>query len=563
MWSIVEVNTSVICGCVPSLKPLVARIVPKVIGVSDKDSKRTSDAQSESLESPAIECPQPKPSPVRIRPEHPPSGSIDIQTCISCDYSARGAIRGSPENLTEIEANRTISPVSSPSRVQFFDFVNTRQPVNMLNLSNKESIVPVAIVTIIFFLWGFSYGLLGTLTGQLQTTLKLDGWKSLGIHAAYFGGYTVSPLLIGRTVLKKGGYKPTFITGLFIYACGALIFWPSAVLTSYPAFTISNFIVGSGLSVLETAANSFVVLCGPLENAEIRLSITQGVQAIATVFSTLLAKKVFFTTVSISSIINVQWTYLSIALFDAILALILYYLPIPEAPDESLEARNRHQDGTSKQVLGLPIIWVTLALGFSSQYLYVASQEIFSTSFDSLVQTTYPRSRISSFDYMTIGHALFAVGRFLTALTLCFLKPRYVLMIAYIGMIVFTIICMKTSSVTAIAMALMIYLFESGAFSIIFAISLRGMGRHTKTAASLQATAVGGGAFLPFAQYAVSLSHGTSYSYAVLVATFSAGAIFPLYLNLVPAAKRQVDPVPHEHFGNSHRRHHMNQKSVC
>ncbi|KAI9932590.1 hypothetical protein MW887_008835 [Aspergillus wentii] len=507
MWSIVEVNTSVICGCVPSLKPLVARIVPKVIGVSDKDSKRTSDAQSESLESPAIECPQPKPSPVRIRPEHPPSGSIDIQTCISCDYSARGAIRGSPENLTEIEANRTISPVSSPSRVQFFDFVNTRQPVNMLNLSNKESIVPVAIVTIIFFLWGFSYGLLGTLTGQLQTTLKLDGWKSLGIHAAYFGGYTVSPLLIGRTVLKKGGYKPTFITGLFIYACGALIFWPSAVLTSYPAFTISNFIVGSGLSVLETAANSFVVLCGPLENAEIRLSITQGVQAIATVFSTLLAKKVFFTTVSISSIINVQWTYLSIALFDAILALILYYLPIPEAPDESLEARNRHQDGTSKQVLGLPIIWVTLALGFSSQYL-----------------------------------------------------P---LILAYIGMIVFTIICMKTSSVTAIAMALMIYLFESGAFSIIFAISLRGMGRHTKTAASLQATAVGGGAFLPFAQYAVSLSHGTSYSYAVLVATFSAGAIFPLYLNLVPAAKRQVDPVPHEHFGNSHRRHHMNQKSVC
>lgn len=121
-------------------------------------------------------------------------------------------------------------------------------------------------------------------------------------------------------------------------------------------------------------------------------------------------------------------------------------------------------------------------------------------------------------------------------------------MIAYVGMIVSSVLCMKTSELTAVAMALMLYLFESGAFSIIFAISLRGMGRHTKTAASLQATAIGGGAFLPLAQRAVSLTRGIPYSYSVLVAIFSAGAVFPLYLNLVPAAKGQVDPVPDEYI---------------
>lgn len=107
---------------------------------------------------------------------------------------------------------------------------------------------------------------------------------------------------------------------------------------------------------------------------------------------------------------------------------------------------------------------------------------------------------------------------------------------------------MKTTGVAAVAMGLMVYLFESGAFSIIFAISLRGAGQHTKTAATLLTMAISGGACFPFAQYAASLAGGMSFSYSVLVAVFCAGAIFPIYLNLVPAAKKQVDPVPNEHL---------------
>jgi hypothetical protein len=135
-----------------------------------------------------------------------------------------------------------------------------------------------------------------------------------------------------------------------------------------------------------------------------------------------------------------------------------------------------------------------------------------------------------------------------------FLKPRWVLMLSYIGMIVFAVLCMKTTGSTAVAMSLMVYLFESGAFSTIFALSLRGTARHTKTAASLLATAISGGVYFPFAQYAAQLAGGVSYSYSVLVALFCAGAIFPLYLNFVPAAKKQVDPVPNEYLRRHRRR---------
>lgn len=293
----------------------------------------------------------------------------------------------------DTEARRIISGDSQLQDMTFFVITHTKKPGSMLKLNNRESVAPIAMITTIFWLWGFSYGILGTLGNQLQAILKLDGFQSLGIHASYFAGYSVSPLLIGRPVLKKWGYKSTFITGLYIYACGALIFWPSAVLTSFPAFIISNLIVGSGLGVLETAADSFISLCGPLENSEIRLNISQAIQAIATVVSTLLAKNVFFKNVTdVSSLVDVQWTYLSIAFFDVLLAAALYYLPVPEAMDKDLEElASRRRGDYSRNVLGVRVIWLTLALGTGSQYLYTAGQEVISTSFKSFMTVSDPK----------------------------------------------------------------------------------------------------------------------------------------------------------------------------
>jgi hypothetical protein len=170
-------------------------------------------------------------------------------------------------------------------------------------------------------------------------------------------------------------------------------------------------------------------------------------------------------------------------------------------------------------------------------------------------------SQLSSFDYLLIGRTLFAIGRFLAAFTQWFLKPRWILLVSYIGMIVFAVLCMDAHGTGGVAMGLMLFLFESGAFSIIFAISLRGLGPYTKTGASIMTAAVSGGSIFPFPQQAVANSRGTPYSFCVVVALFAAGAIFPLYLNLVPAARKQVDPVPNEylrrHYPRKRRRHEV------
>ena len=112
------------------------------------------------------------------------------------------------------------------------------------------------------------------------------------------------------------------------------MFWPSAVYESFGGFCGSLFIVGSGLSTLETSANPFIATCGPPRLSEFRLELSQSFQAIGSVIAPLLAARVFFNNVDPttggSDLKNVQWTYLGIAAFVFCLAVVFVFSPIPE-----------------------------------------------------------------------------------------------------------------------------------------------------------------------------------------------------------------------------------------
>ena len=376
MWSAIEVHVGIICACVPSLKPLATKIIPGILRDTD-DSQDTSQPFNDGTADPRISgLPTCRPS----------FASTNFNPAGEARPSREGAM-GMIEFLTTPDMAHTMARIqtipttttlrSRTPSLTFFDFVNIKKPKPMVKMNNQESYFPLALTTILFFLWGFAYGLLDVLNSQFQLIVHMSNAESLGLHAAYFVAYFIAPLTFGRYILKRWGFKASFIVGLCTYGCGTLIFWPSAVLTSFPAFLISNFIVGLGLSTLEVAANPFIALCGPPEYAESRLNISQGVQAIGSVVSPLLATKVLFKDVrDTPSLQNIQWAYLGIALFDVALALAFYYLPIPEASDEELEeaAENRHNRNSN--MLGrIPTAYVTLAWAVLSQFCYVGGQE--------------------------------------------------------------------------------------------------------------------------------------------------------------------------------------------
>ena len=393
MWSAIEVHVGIICACVPALKPLASRILPGILrDMNDPhDTSRLNHPGTADHRSKAVTMPKrlsTPTSPARIEPPVAPGEEKDMgmMDFLTTPETAQPCTRTQSAMSIHTWLSRTQSST-------FFDFVNVEKTKPMMKMTNKESCFPIFFVTILFFLWGFAYGLLDILNARFQKVVNMGHGQVLGLHAAYFAAYLIAPLTLGRWILKKWGFKACFIIGLCLYGCGTLIFWPSAVLTSFPAFIISNLIVGIGLSTLEVAANPFIALCGPPKHSETRLNLSQGVQAIGTVLSPLLAQKVMFKDVIYANaLIDAQWAYLGIALFDVALALAFYYVPIPEASDKDLEevAEKRHSIGSNK-FHKLPVIYVTLALGVFCQFFYVGGQEAVALEFLAYVDLVKPQ----------------------------------------------------------------------------------------------------------------------------------------------------------------------------
>lgn len=550
MWSAIEVDVGIICACVPALKPLASRVIPSIL----RDTGDPNDVSQSHYGKPApVDLNQnmenrlesPPRSPLRTTPPRP-NGTGGENEMGMMDFLTM------PESMTDnnMASQHTVATVTStlsrPNSKTYFDFYNMKEKKPMTRLSNKESIVPIALVTILFFLWGFAYGLLATLNSQFQLVASMSSGQGLGLHAAYYGAYFIGPLTVGQYVLKRWGFKATFITGLCIYACGTLIFWPSAVLTSFPAFLVSNFIVGFGVSILEVAANPFVALCGPPQYMETRLNISQGVQAIGTIVSPLLARKVLFKNVlNGPSLIDVQWAYLAISLFDVVLAVAFYYMPLPEATDEDFEAvAEKRPTVNGAKIHDIPVIYITLGLGIFSMFCYVGGQEAVAGPFEAYISIVKPDSKPDDpFNYHVVGHTVFAIGRFICAILDAFIKPRYVLMALLMGMIVTSALAMNLTDRAGIAIIILCQFFESGIFPLIFAISLRGLGASTKSGSVYLTAAISGGAILPVIMYPVINAYGLRYSFCVVVAASAFGVIFPLYLIAVPKARKQVDPV--------------------
>lgn len=564
MWSAVEVNVGIICACVPGVKPLAAKVFPNLLGrfkhageLSGNNFYGPGDAQWANLapKTHTSSASEPRPPTAAAQPAstHDNSGAIQEAEVGMMDFLTTPET--TPAMLqTQRTSQRTSTAIThsgnhasrTPS-LTVFDFVNVKNPKSMLKMTNKESIFPLALVTILFFLWGFAYGLLDILNQQFQLIVGISSSQAIGLHSAYYGAYFVAPLTFGQYVFRKWGFKSTFMCGLCLYGVGTLVFWPSAVLASFPAFLISNFIIGLGVATLETAGNPFISLCGPPEYAEVRLNISQGVQAIGSVVSPILAKKVLFRKVlDAPSLIDVQWTYLGIALFDVTLALIFFYLPIPEASDEDLEqlASRRSTVHKRKFFFGVPVAYVTLILGTFSQFCYVGGQEAVATFFQQYVATVAPNDPIGPFNYQAIGHTVFAVGRFLTAFVGLFVKPRHILLFLFLACILTSALSTSLTGSPALATLVLTLFFESGIFSLLFAISVRGLGKDTKWGAVILTAATSGGAVLPPIMSPVYKSRGVKYAFVVVAGVFAFGvAAMPAYLQISGAAKKQVDPV--------------------
>lgn len=612
MWSAVEVNVGLICACIPTLKPLIVKILPSFLidpdgtttsnlstygtGTVDKEASRnrTDTEPHTSLDGP----PDGVAAPNQAYQQDTAGGQMCLDF-LTTPYMADAAPSTTAQGQARPPRKKDtwLSGRSRRDNAVYFGFVNMKRPKSMIKTSPAESLRYCIVVTILFVLWGFSYGLLDTLNTVISTIGKMSTAETLGLTCAYFGGgYFFGPIIVGEWVLRHdeharfhnnrrrhkhrdsvGGFKATFITGLCIYGTGTIMFWPCAVLTSFPGFMVSSFVVGFGLAVLETAANPFIILCGPREHAEARILLAQGIQGVATVISGVMAQKVFFKNLTRKSgqqvnsleLIDVQWTYLAITLFCVVLALLFYYMPLPEVTDEELGQAAQHLpvDPKKRSIGGLQLRTVCIVLAVMAQWTYAGAQESMSVYFKSLVTVRLPHVPeavdhpagldLAITDYLSIAHAAFAISRF-SAAYLAWLSVRYPqarfipsprtqLTIYPTLSIVFAILCVAirphNSNLMAIP-AILFFLSEGPIWPLVFVTGLRGQGNRTKRASAWLTMGASGPMFWPFVMYGIQRD-GVSIQIAFVVplVLLLFTLAYPVFLTVVRDASALVDPL--------------------
>ncbi|KAK0275383.1 hypothetical protein LTR35_011085 [Friedmanniomyces endolithicus] len=407
---------------------------------------------------------------------------------------------------------------------------------NAAELSLRASIYPLCLVTILFFLWGFSYGLLDTLNKHFQVSLGINRARSAGLQAAYFGAYPLASLGHANWILRHYGFKPVFIWGLCLYGVGALVAWPCILHRSFGGFCAAIFIIGNGLGSLETAANPYITICGPPRYAELRINISQAFNGVGTVIAPVLGSYVFFKNTESganASLTNVQWVYLAIAVFVFSLAIVFYFSPIPEITDADMafQAEETHA-GTDNVSFSKQYRLFHAAF---AQFCYTGAQVAIAGYFINYVTETRPNTSASlAAQFLAGAQGAFAIGRFTGVGIMKFVKPRWVFLFYLTGCIVFISPAITQRGNTGMAMLYITLFFESICFPTIVALGMRGLGKYSKRGSGVIVGGVCGGAIVPPILGAVADMHNsTAIAMSVPLGFFIVAWTYPLCVNFV------------------------------
>ncbi|HEY9174302.1 MAG TPA: sugar MFS transporter [Verrucomicrobiae bacterium] len=223
---------------------------------------------------------------------------------------------------------------------------STRASAGSPNGSGASYRASFAIMTSLFFMWGFMTVFNDILIPRFKEAFTLNYFQAMLVQFAFFGAYFVGALLyfiISATTgdpIAKLGYKNGVVIGLLISATGSALFWPAAGAKSYPMFLAALFIVGIGFAMLQIAANPYVTILGPEKTASSRLNLAQGFNSIGTTIGPLIGGYLIFQYFAKSGAHgadSVKVPYLAFCLIFLALAAIFFFIHLPHVGEGHVE----------------------------------------------------------------------------------------------------------------------------------------------------------------------------------------------------------------------------------
>ena len=205
---------------------------------------------------------------------------------------------------------------------------------------------PFAIMTILFFMWGFMTVFNDILIPRFKEAFTLNYFEAMLVQFAFFGAYFIGSLLYFIISATSGdpiariGYKNGVIIGLLLSAAGSALFWPAATIHSYPLFLVALFIVGLGFAMLQIAANPYVTILGPERTASSRLNLAQAFNSVGTTAGPLIGGYLilqYFAKTGVHGAESVKVPYLIFCIVFLILAVFFFLIHLPHVGEGKVE----------------------------------------------------------------------------------------------------------------------------------------------------------------------------------------------------------------------------------
>tara|TARA_B110000046_G_scaffold182478_1_gene216614 strand:- start:11866 stop:13104 length:1239 start_codon:yes stop_codon:yes gene_type:complete len=361
-------------------------------------------------------------------------------------------------------------------------------------------------MTCLFFFWGFITVLNDILIPFLKESFDLNYTQAMLVQFCFFGAYFIVSPFAGK-LIDKVGYQQGIVMGLLTTAAGCLLFYPSASLHMYSLFLFAFFVLASGITILQVAANPYVAALGPETTAASRLNLAQAANSLGTTVGPIIGAALILGAVTADAS-AVQGPYLMIAGLLVVAALVFRFIKLPVLAH--VEATGAEADGN---------IWEhrSLVLGALAIFLYVGGE----VSIGSFLVNYFADSSIAGMSTADAGEMVAyywgaaMIGRLVGAALMNYVAATKYLAVNALIAIIMIIVSMNSTGDVAMWSILAVGFFNSIMFPTIFTLAVKGLGSMTSKGSGLVCQAIVGGALIPLVQGVAADSIGIQLSFIV------------------------------------------------
>jgi MFS transporter, FHS family, L-fucose permease len=360
-------------------------------------------------------------------------------------------------------------------------------------LTERRFVLPLILITSLFFLWAVGVNLNDILIPHLKGAFHLTDFESSFVQVAFFGGYCLAAWPAGRFI-EKIGYQRGIVCGLLICATGAFLFIPAASIHVYAVFLLGLFIMACGQSFLEVSSNPYVTFLGPPQSAEQRLNLAQSFNAVGAVVTPIVGSALILSRAhaagAASRVDVVRMPYMVIVAIFLAMAVLIYSAHLPVIQEEKAERELPQMYG----IFAFP----HLVKGIAAQFAYVGAQVGVASFVIRFAQHAHAGMvDTQAANYLKLHLLGFMIGRFAGSALMKKIHPSHMLAAFAVGSLVSVLLVIFASGTSALAGIVLLGFFHSIMFPTIFALSIRHLGSYTKRGSSFIVMAILGGAIVP------------------------------------------------------------------